>query len=60
MTFDEDRSQVRNGAGPRVTAALRSTAIAALRRAGHTNRVAALRTSAGHPHAALTLLDLTP
>lgn len=60
VTFDEDRSQVRTGAGPQVMAALRSTAIGALRRAGHTNIAAALRTYAGHPRAALALLGLTP
>lgn len=60
VTFDEDRSQVRTGAGPQVMAALRSTAIAALRRAGHTNIAAALRTYAGRPTAALALLGLTP
>lgn len=60
VTFDEDRSQVRTGAGPQVLAALRSTAIAALRRAGHPNIAAALRTYAGRPTAALTLLGLAP
>ena len=60
VTFDKDRSQVRTGAGPQVMAALRSTAIAALRRAGHTNIAAALRTYAGRPQAALALLGLTP
>lgn len=60
VTFDEDRSQVRTGAGPQVMAALRSTAIGALRRAGHTNIAAALRTYAAQPHAALRLLGLLP
>jgi predicted transposase YbfD/YdcC len=60
VTFDEDRSQARTGAGPQVMAALRSTAIAALRRAGHTNIAAALRTHAGQPRAALRLLGLLP
>lgn len=58
VTFDEDRCQVRTGAGPQVLAALRSTAIGALRRAGHTNIAAALRTYAGNPFAALALLGL--
>lgn len=60
VTFDEDRSQVRTGAGPQVMAALRSTAIGALRRAGHTNIAAALRTYAARPLAALALLGLLP
>lgn len=60
VTFDEDRSQARTGSGPQVLAALRSTAIAALRRAGHPNIAAALRTYAGRPQAALALLGLTP
>jgi predicted transposase YbfD/YdcC len=60
VTFDEDRCQVRTGAGPQVMAALRSTAIGVLRRAGHPNIAAALRTYAGRPHAALALLGLTP
>ncbi len=58
VTFDEDRSQVRTGSGPQVMAALRSTAIGILRRAGHSNIAAALRTYAGRPLAALTLLGL--
>lgn len=60
VTFDEDRCQVRTGSGPQVMAALRSTAIGVLRRAGHTNIAAALRTYAGKPLAALALLGLTP
>lgn len=60
VTFDEDRSQVRTGSGPQVMAALRSTAIGVLRRAGHTNIAAALRTYAGRPTAALALLGLIP
>jgi predicted transposase YbfD/YdcC len=59
VTFDEDRSQVRTGSGPQVLAALRSTAIAILRRAGHANIAAALRTYAARPFAALALLGLT-
>jgi len=58
VTFDEDRSQVRTGSGPQVMAALRSTAIGILRRAGHSNIAAALRTYAARPLAALTLLGL--
>lgn len=58
VTFDEDRSQVRTGSGPQVVAALRSTAIAVHRRAGHANIAAALRTYAARPLAALPLLGL--
>ena len=58
VTFDEDRCQVRTGTGPQVMAALRSTTIGVLRRAGHTNIAAALRTYAGQPRAALVLLGL--
>jgi len=56
VTFDEDRSQVRTGAAPQVMAAIRNLAIALLRRAGHTNIAAALRTDAGRPADAVTLL----
>ena len=58
VTFDEDRSQIRTGSGPQVMAAIRTTAIGVLRRAGHTNIAAALRTYAGKPLAALALLGL--
>ena len=56
VTFDEDRSQTRRGAGPQVMAACRNLAIALLRRAGHTNLAAALRTYAGRPAAAVALI----
>jgi hypothetical protein len=56
VTFDEDRSQVRAGAVPQVMAAGRNLAIALLRRAGHPNIAAALRTYAGRPAAAVTLV----
>jgi hypothetical protein len=59
VTFDEDRGPVRTGAGPQVLAALRNTVIGVLRRAGHANIAAALRTYAAQPHAALALLGLT-
>ena len=58
VTFDEDRCQARTGAGPQVLAALRNTAIGALRRAGHANIAAALRSYAARPRAALALLGL--
>jgi hypothetical protein len=56
VTFDEDRSQVRTGAAPQVMAATRNLVLALLRRAGHANIAAALRTYAGRPADAVTLL----
>lgn len=56
VTFDEDRSQVRTAAAPQVMAALRNLVLALLRRAGHTNIAAALRTYAGRPPHAVTLI----
>ncbi len=56
VTFDEDRSQVRTGAAPQVMAAMRNLVLALLHRAGHANIAAALRTSAGRPAAAVTLI----
>jgi predicted transposase YbfD/YdcC len=49
VTYDEDRSQVRTGNGPRVMASLRNLAIAILRLTGHTNVAAALRYHARQP-----------
>jgi len=43
VTFDEDRSQVRKGAGAQVMASLRNLAISVLRLAGATNIAATLR-----------------
>jgi len=43
VTFDEDRSQVRKGAGPRAMSTLRNVAIGLLRLAGAGNIAAALR-----------------
>lgn len=56
VTFDEDRSQVRTGAAPQVMAAVRNLVLALLRRAGHANMAAALRTYAGRPADAVTLI----
>lgn len=56
VTFDEDRSQVRTGAAPQVMAAFRNLVLALLRRAGHTNIAAALRTYAGRPADAVALV----
>lgn len=54
VTFDEDRSQVRTGAGPHVMASLRNTAIGLLRLAGWNNIAAALRHHARNPEQAIT------
>lgn len=43
VTYSEDHSQIRTGAGPQVMATLRNTAISILRLNGHTNIAAALR-----------------
>jgi len=43
VVFDEDRSAVRTGQGPRVMATLRSTAISVLRLTGTTSIAAATR-----------------
>ena len=43
MVYDEDRSQVRTGNGPRVMASLRNLAIAILPLTGHASIAAALR-----------------
>jgi hypothetical protein len=56
VTFDEDRSQTRAGAAPQVMAACRNLALALLRRAGHANIAAALRTYAGRPPDAVALV----
>jgi predicted transposase YbfD/YdcC len=49
VTYDEDRSQVRTGNGPRVMASLRNLAIAVLRLTGHASIAAALRYHAREP-----------
>jgi hypothetical protein len=56
VTFNEDRSQVRTGAAPQGMATIRNLALALLRRAGHTNIAAALRTYAGRPADAVALV----
>lgn len=58
VTFDEDRSQVRTGCGPRVMATLRNLAIGVLRLAGVTNIARGLRWAACAPIRALALLGL--
>jgi predicted transposase YbfD/YdcC len=49
VTYDEDRSQVRTGNGPRVMASLRNLAIAILRLTGHPSIATALRYHARQP-----------
>jgi predicted transposase YbfD/YdcC len=49
VTYDEDRSQVRTGNGPRVMASLRNLAIGILRLTGHASVAAALRYHARRP-----------
>ncbi len=56
VTFDEDRSQVRTGNGPRVMATLRNLAISLLRIAGATNIAQALRHHAWDPLRPVNLL----
>ncbi|HVI35951.1 MAG TPA: ISAs1 family transposase [Gaiellales bacterium] len=53
VTFGEDHSAVRTGAGPQVMAALRNTAINVSRLAGHTNIAAAQRRYSWTPGAAV-------
>jgi predicted transposase YbfD/YdcC len=56
VSFGEDGNPIRTGNGPRGMAAVRNVVISVLRRAGHTNIAAALRTYAGRPQEALALL----
>jgi predicted transposase YbfD/YdcC len=56
VTFDEDRSQVRTGNGPRVMASLRNLAISIVRLAGASNIAQALRHHAWDPLRPVALL----
>jgi Transposase DDE domain len=56
VTFDEDRSRIRTGAGPRVMATLRNLAISLHRLAGEPNIAAALRACCQRSSRAFTLL----
>jgi hypothetical protein len=56
VAWDEDRCQVRAGAAPQAFAACRNLALALLRRRGHLNIAAALRTYAARPAAAVQLV----
>src|SRR6185312_12235296 len=56
LTFDEDRSSVRSGAAPQTLAACRNLAMALLRRSGLSSIAAGLRTFAGRPLTAISLI----
>ena len=56
VVYDEDRSAVRTGQGPRVMATLRSTAISVLRLTGATSIAAATRHHARDPSRPTQLL----
>jgi predicted transposase YbfD/YdcC len=58
VTFAEDASQVRTGAGPNVMACLRNLAIGVLCRAGPVNVAAALRRHARDPRRPLATLGI--
>ena len=58
VTFDEDRSQVRTGQGPRMMAILRNLAIAILRLLGFVSVPRGLRHFARRPRLALNALGL--
>lgn len=56
VTMDEDRCQIRSGAGPQAFAACRNLVLGLLRRKKVTNIAAGLRTYAGRPHMAVALV----
>ena len=60
VTFAEDSSRVRTGAGPTVMACLRNLVIGLLGRAGPVNLAAELRRHARDPHRPLTTLGIRP
>jgi hypothetical protein len=59
VTFCEDASQVRTGAGPQVMACLRNLVIGVLSQAGPVNLAAALRRHARDPHRPLATLGIS-
>ena len=59
VTFDEDRSQIRKGNGPRVMASLRNLAISVLRLAGAESIAKATRWCSRRVSACTRLLGLT-
>jgi len=60
VTLGEDLAQIRCGAAPQAMAVCRNLTLALLRRAGVTNVAEALRTHAGRPRAAATLVPRPP
>ena len=58
VTFDEDRSQIRTGSGPRVMASLRNLVISLFRICGCTNIAQFLRYCSWAPARALQLLSI--
>jgi len=60
VTFDEDRSQVRTGNGPRMLATLRNLAISVLRLAGASSIAKALRWCSRNVDACCRLIGLRP
>jgi hypothetical protein len=56
VTYDEDRSQLRQGSAPQVLAGLRNLAIGALRTAGRTNIASSLRWISRNPTRVLSIL----
>jgi hypothetical protein len=59
VTFCEDASHLRTGAGPHVMACLRNLAIGVLSRAGPVNLAAALRRHARDPQRPLATLGIS-
>ena len=59
VTFCEDGSQLRTGAGPHVMATLRNLVIGVLCRAGPVSLAAALRRHARDPHRPLATLGIS-
>jgi len=58
VTFDEDRHQVRKGAGAHMMASLRNVAMNLIRLAGSTRIAAATRHCSHRPEAALRLVGV--
>lgn len=56
VTYAEDHSQIRTGAGPQVMATLRNTVISLIRLNGHDNIAKALRHNARHHHRPVNML----
>jgi len=60
VTFGEDASRLRTGAGPQIMAALRTLALTLIHRQGATNIADTRRFFAANPDQALTLLVSPP